>query len=145
MVLKYVLTKVLFQRTKNNNMKILKYDLEGNYLDTHEVTNLKEVSTLLNLNYTSFIDHLKKRNISCSGFQFIEKESDRILQNIGDVSYIVRGMAEKPITKKYKGRFICSYKSIKDACDKNNLKSGSIQHSIKTGADINGLTFFYAS
>lgn len=126
-------------------MEILKYDLEGNYLDTHEVTSFKEASTLLNLNYTSFIDHLKKRTVSCSGFQFIEKQSDRILENIGDVSNIVRGMTEKPVTKKYKGRFICSYKSIKDASDKNKLKSGSIQHSIKTGADINGLTFFYAT
>ena len=125
-------------------MKILKYDLEGNYLDTHEVNSFKELSDLLGLNYNSFVDHLKKRYLSCSSFQFIKKESDRTLKNIGDVSSIVRGMNERPVTKRYKDKFICSYKSIKDAGDKNNLKSGIVQHSIKKGVEVKGFTFHYA-
>lgn len=124
-------------------MVILKYDLEGNFLESYDVCSLVELSNLLNLNYTSLTDNLKKRNLSCCSFQFIKKESDRVLENIGDVTSILRGAKEKPVVKKYKGKFISFYTSVKQASEKNNLPYSKVQYSIKTGKDIKGFKFLY--
>ena len=105
-------------------MKIAEYDLEGNFLESHEVSNIAELEEKLKAPRGSIGSCLRGRTLSTINRQFKEHKS-HILTRIGDVSDCKK-MPRTPVSKFYKGRYICTYETTTIASKKNNIDAESI-------------------
>ena len=122
--------------------EIVKYDLEGNFLENVSAKNLTELAIDLNISYTTLSDCLNGRILSCSNFQFRNK-TDRCPTKIGDITDINRGLQGKLVIKKYNGSIIASYKDVNEASRKNNISATEIYYAIRVGSITNEYTFKY--
>jgi hypothetical protein len=109
-------------------MKIAMYDLQGNFLELFE--NLESVRELENeLNYANNTIHNVIKGIShqSKGRQFLKfTDLSKYPLSTGDVRGLNSGLTYEPIGKYYKGRFICSYSSLREASESNNINSVNI-------------------
>lgn len=109
-------------------IKIAMYDLEGYLLETFETETYKDLEKKLNISYGGLHSCVNNKQHQINNRQFRELKGSRVaLKKIGDVSSLVNGSTEYvTILKKYNGKVISSYHSIKEACYKNNLKQSNL-------------------
>lgn len=105
-------------------MKIAEYDLEGNYLESHEVSNITELELKLKAPKGSISSCLRGRILTTINRQFKEHKS-HILTRIGDVTNC-KNMNRTPVLKFYGDKFICAYETTTLASIKNGVDAESI-------------------
>lgn len=119
----------------------IKYDLEGNFLESFEVESVKELSKLLGCDINTLYDHLNNRNVSCNNLQIKQLTSDRLIKKIGSVYSITTGKQANPIIKRYNGKLISCYTDINEASIKNNIPVNLINGSIENNGKTGGFNF----
>jgi hypothetical protein len=106
-------------------MKIAMYDLEGHLLEVLEGKTYQEIVDLFPkkrgiINTGPLRSAIKGEVNTYGNYQFREVSNSRnFLERIGDVSSLTQ--QEKAVNKYYKGRYICTYKSITEASIKNKI------------------------
>lgn len=108
-------------------MKIAMYDLEGHLLEVFEVKTIIELEQQLDIPQGCINKCIKGIHVQSNGKQFrlLENKSSARVR-IGDVHKLTIGQSIKAVHKYYKGKYICSYDSLTDASDKNNIKVANI-------------------
>lgn len=106
-------------------MKIAMYDLEGYLLEVFEINTIVELENMLDISQGGINACLSGKSLSTKHFQFKEVFT-KPLTKIGDVSKVTIGQSTKPVSKYYKGKFICSYDNIKQASIINNINMSGI-------------------
>lgn len=116
-------------------MKIAMYDLEGHLLEVFEIEKVIELERQLNIPTGSINKCIKGIHIQSSGRQFrLLEDKGKPRVRIGDVHKLTLGQSIKAVHKYYKGKYICSYDSLTDASDKNNIKLVNISK-VATGVN----------
>ena len=111
-------------------MKIAMYDLEGHFLELLEGNTIKDIIELLprgsNIKHGISIQKVIRGEKNYTGiYQFREVNSQPILQKIGSCIDLKNGV-EKAVKKYFKGRYICTYKTLKEASDVNKVEFRNI-------------------
>ncbi len=109
-------------------MKIAMYDLEGNFLELFEnLETVRELEEALNYGLNTINNVLNGSAHQSKGRQFLKFSNlSKYPRSVGDVRGLNTGLSYDPIGKYYKGRFICSYKSLRDASESNGINSVNI-------------------
>ena len=112
--------------------KIAMYDLEGYLLEVFKVKTYIELEDKLGIDLGGLNSYFSNRQNQVNNRQFRELHINRVaLKKISDVSMLVNSsMKYKVVLKLYKGRLICSYNSISEAAEKNNLNPTSLRDCI---------------
>ncbi len=116
-------------------MKIAMYDLEGHLLEVFKGNTYQDIIDLLpvksGIKSVSSIQKVVKGERNFAGsYQFREVVSDRPLHKIGSCTKLKK-TTEIPIHKYYKGKYITTYRNIKDASDMNNIDNSNISDCLK--------------
>lgn len=107
-------------------MKIAMYDLEGHLLEVFEVDTVRDLEKQLEVSQGSISNCLDGKAISNNKRQFRRfSDKSKVQNRIGDVTSITR-VHLKPVHKYYKGKYICTYESSKQASSKNNIDDSAI-------------------
>jgi len=101
-------------------IKIAIYDLEGNFLETIEVENVRKGSQFLGMHQSSLHQCLNGTRNSAYGRQFRQVHNNRVLKHIGDITDVLNLSNTVPVHKYYNDNYICSYPNIITASEKNN-------------------------
>ncbi len=102
------------------------YDLEGHLLEVFEVDTVVELEKQLGFNRTVILNCLDGNILEVKGRQFRKYSNEsRIHNKIGAVNNLT-SYHLKPVVKYYKGRFICSYNSSKEASRINCIDDSAI-------------------
>ena len=129
--------------------KIAMYDLEGYLLEVFEVETYKELEDKLGINTSGLIAYFKNKQNQVNNRQFRELHINRVaLKRIADVSMLVNSsMQYRVVLKSYNGKLICSYNSIHEAAEKNNLNASSLRDCIVLSAKktLGGFEWKYAN
>lgn len=104
------------------------YDLEGNFLELFDkIRTVRELENELNFKINTIHNVIKGISHQSNGKQFLRlSDLSKFPKSVGDVRGLNSGLTYEPIGKYYKGRFICSYKSIRDASISNGIKDVNI-------------------
>jgi hypothetical protein len=115
------------QRNKID-MKIAMYDLEGNLLELfEELETVRELEIRLNYSLNSIHNVIKGTSHQSKGRQFLRfSDQSKFPLKVGDVTRLNSGMTYESIGKYYNDKFICSYGSLREASEKNNISSVKI-------------------
>lgn len=119
---------------------ILKYDLEGNFLEEITADTLKSLSEKEGVSSSLLLDNLKGRNSTCNNFQYMEK-TDKIRLNIPSAYHLKTGRPDKPLVKLYKGKIISVYNTLNEASYKNRISVLEILSCLQGTRKVNGFSF----
>jgi hypothetical protein len=112
-------------------VSIIKYDLEGNYLETITDENINRICLKLKVDSSTMRRALRGHLLTCGNFQYRELDPNIKPQDkIGSVYDLNGAFSNKIIGKYYNSRLICTYSSLKEAAEKNKLDKGNIQKCI---------------
>jgi hypothetical protein len=120
-------------------MKIAMYDLEGHLLEVFEVETVTELEVQLKAPRSSINGVIIGHNLTAINRQF-RKYSDnaRVINRIGDVTVIPKKTFCKPVSKYYKGVYVCSYENLITACEKNGIAKNNMSTCLKKGKGTSG-------
>lgn len=121
------------------NVKIGKYDLEGNLLEVYE-GNYTSISKYFNVNYNGLLDNVKGRVNTCENFQFV-LINDVTRPKIASIYHLETSKSKGAVIKKYKGKVISVYNILKDASIKNRIDEQLIVNAIKNKGVTNTYSF----
>ena len=123
----------------SKNVKIGKYDLEGNLLEVTQGSYV-DVSKYFNVNYNGLLDNIKGRVNTCENFQFV-LINDITRPKIASVYHLETSKSKGAVIKKYKGKVICVYNTLKEASVKNRIGENLIVNAIKNKGITNTFSF----
>ncbi len=107
-------------------MKIAMYDLEGHLLEVFEVDTVVDLEIKLGFKKTVILNCLDGNILETNKRQFRKYSPGAKIHNkIGSVNNLT-SYHNKPVCKYYKGKFICSYISAKEASRINGIDDSSI-------------------
>jgi hypothetical protein len=111
-------------------MKLAMYDLEGHFLEVLEGNTYQEIIDLLPVksgikNAASIQQVVSGERNFAGSYQFRKVISQNPLIKIGSCIDL-RKSSEKKVHKYYKGNYICTYTSIQEAADINNIQHTNI-------------------
>jgi hypothetical protein len=107
------------------NIYIAMYDLEGNLLEVFETINISTLAKELKIDKKGLYGCINGENTQTNNRQFkVIKYINRFPKKIGDLTQIIN--TNEPINKYYKGNYICTYKSVKECSEKNNIAEQNI-------------------
>jgi hypothetical protein len=113
-------------------MKIAMYDLEGHLLEVFEVNTVRDLERQLNAPKGSINNCILGYSIQTLNMQFRRcPDSAKTIKRIGDLTNIPDKTSLLPISKYYKGDFICTYENTTIASQKNNLDISNITKCLK--------------
>ena len=126
-------------------MKIAMYDFEGNFLDIFEVKSFKELETSLDIPSGSLRACIVGKQLSTINRQFrLVSDKGRLINRIGDISSLTSDF-NKPVFKFYKGRYINTYSSVRNASEINGIDEAAINRCCKgKGNSAGGFEWKYA-
>jgi len=115
-------------------MKIAMYDLEGHLLEVFDVDTVRDLEIQLNAPKGGINNCIIGHSLKSINMQF-KKYSDfaKIANRIGDLTVIPGKSYCKPVSKYYKGSYICSYENIVIACEKSGVKKNNISACLVKG------------
>lgn len=103
-------------------MKIAMYDLEGHLLEVYEIDTVFSLEKRLKMPTNTIYGCIKGFRLQSKLRQFrLVQTGLKAIIKIGDVSSLTVGQSNKAVHKYYKDKYICSYNSLKEASDKNNI------------------------
>jgi hypothetical protein len=111
-------------------MKIAMYDLEGHLLEVLKGKTYQEIIDLLPSksgikNVASIQQAIRGEKNFCGIYQFREVFTQKPLQKIGSCVNLKKTL-EKQVHKYYKGKYICTYKSMQEAAVINNIEHANL-------------------
>jgi hypothetical protein len=120
-------------------MKIAMYDLEGHLLEVFEVETVRDLESQLKTPKGGINNCITGHCIQTINMQF-RKYSDfaKIIKRIGDITNIPGKTSLLPVSKYYKGSFICTYENATIAAKKNNLDTPNINRCLKNDRNTSG-------
>jgi hypothetical protein len=108
-------------------MKIAMYDLEGHLLETFEPETIESLEVKLKTPKNSINGCISGNSNKTGNRQFKQySKGAKILKRVGDLSNLSETNTPKAISKYYKGKYICTYNSIKEAIEKNKITNSNI-------------------
>ena len=98
------------------------YDLEGHLLEVFETDTISSLEKKLKMSTNILYKCIKGSHLQSNSRQFrlVEKGTNAIIR-IGDVSNLTVGQSNKAVHKYYNNSYVCSYSSLTDASNKNNI------------------------
>ncbi len=106
-------------------INIAMYDLEGNLLEVFENICVSNLAKILKIDKKGIYGCVNGENTQTNNRQFkFFKYAERYPKKIGDLTSVVH--TNVVVNKYYKGKYICTYKSIKECSEKNNIKEQNI-------------------
>jgi len=106
------------------------YDLEGHLLEVLEGKTYQEIIDLLPAksgikSSASIQQAIRGEKNFCGSYQFREVFTQKPLQKIGSCINLKKTL-EKQVHKYYKGVYICTYTSMQEAADRNNMVQSNL-------------------
>jgi hypothetical protein len=110
-------------------MKIAMYDLEGHLLEVFtNISNVKQFERDMGYKSQEIYNCINNKQLQSNNRQFRKyTDNDKPHQKIGDISKIQR-WNNKSVCKYYKGKYVCSYPSLNEAGEINNLDPNHISN-----------------
>lgn len=129
----------------DKELKIAKYDLEGNFLEVLEADNYHQLSIELGVDGNTLKRAVNGFLLTCGNFQFKPINPNlKLPLRIGSVWDLVGAYKRNIIGKYYKGKLICTYDSVVSAAEKNRVEESGISRNLKGEfSNVNGFTFKY--
>jgi hypothetical protein len=100
-------------------MKIAMYDLEGHLLEVFEVDTVRDLEKQLNIPQGNLNGCLSNKLNSTNNRQFKSVHGNKPLIKIGNILNALKGTKNIHVHKYYKGTYVCTYESVKEASEKN--------------------------
>ena len=120
-------------------MKIAMYDLEGHLLEVFDTDSVNALETQLKAPRTSINNCIIGHVLKTINMQFRRySDNAKIAKRIGDITSIPGKTSLLPVSKYYKGTFICTYENATIAAQKNNVDAANINRCLKDGKGTTG-------
>jgi hypothetical protein len=128
-------------------MKIAMYDLEGHLLEVFEnIDNISQFEKDMGYKDMQIYHCINNEQLHANNRQFKKYTNGAIVhKKIGNISNI-NGHGSKTVHKFYKGKYVCSYKSLMEASSINNINLSAISNCCtKKSKTAGGFEWEYAN
>ena len=120
-------------------MKIAMYDLEGHLLEVFDVDTIRDLEIQLKAPRSSINNCIIGHILKTINMQFRRySDNAKVAKRIGDLTNIPGKTSLLPISKYYKGAFICTYENATTASEKNKVDASNINRCLKDGKGVIG-------
>lgn len=120
-------------------MKIAMYDLEGHLLEVFEVDTVRDLEVQLKAPRGGINQCIMGYSLQTINMQFRRcLDSTKTIKRIGDLTNIPGKTSLLPVSKYYKGNFICTYENATIASEKNSVDQSNINRCLKNNRGTTG-------